>query len=169
MSDNRHTHNENFYQELISQINNHPNWEIEEYDSQDPELNIESRISASASEGNQEYGFEHTESDRVLVAQIPSYGRRDRALSGFVMTPLAEFANECAFQESLSQVHDQIVKKHDGEYVGVSNGEASISVKVPFDYDSIELNESLDSLGDIISEIDGLHDDVYDLLENYDQ
>lgn len=158
---------EDYFDNLLSQIEDHPSWEIDE----GPFTRQES-IDQALEGGEGEVSYNHTETDGTLNVVIPDRGTPSGAMEAVLRQPLISELEqeEREFAGELRNAYQSIVEQNQTEYIEPSDdGSVILGVNVPLEYSDTELRDTVEAVSQISTEVDTLHRELTSVTQQYQE
>lgn len=164
-----------FFEELYTQIDDHPDWQ-HNYPVSDQEQEL-GEVAEDAAEfrSQQEIFYEHVDTDGQLHLMSPKIGSNPQALSGTLKQNIGLSASTSGFNDSfedkLLQTQTAIAEEtRDTDYVEINDSNDHYEIQhitVPFDYDPELVDDALDVLSETSQKTQELHNDIHSVLDQY--
>jgi hypothetical protein len=169
MSDRFDDYGAEHFEEVLNQIDGHPDWEYSENNM----LSMD-EVAEQASEfsSESEFEFDHVDTEGSFRLHAPNLSEPVSAVMGSLAQPLDGTQRtdpyEGSFGEDLMEAYQSIVDEVDSEYLSNDADPVNLlGLGVPLDYDEEKLDESLDVASEVSREVQELNDGVMQVIESY--
>lgn len=169
MSNDFDDYGSEYFEEVLTQIDEHPAWEY----SADNRLSMEEVAEkASNFESEAEFNVRHVDTEGVLRLHAPNLSEPVSAAAGLLAQPLdgtqRDDPYEGSFGEDLMEAYQSIVDGLEAEYLTLDADPVTIlGIGIPLDYEEEELNKSLNAASEASIEVQELNDDAIEVIESY--
>jgi len=157
-----------YFEEVLNQIEEHPDWQY----SEDNRPMKEVAEKASNFESEAEFNFNHKDTDGILRLHAPNLSEPVSAVMGTLSQPLdgtqRDDPYEGSFGEELMKAYQSIADDVEAEYLTLDADPVTIlGIGIPLDYEEDVLDDSLNVASEASREVQELNDEVIRIIESY--
>jgi hypothetical protein len=158
--------NEDYFRDLISVFEEHPEWEFVEYDQ-----NLDRVVDDVVNTGTADLSYKHTETDGEFSLRLASFengSSLEGNLSQSIDIDLPHDPNQDQLSGDLVEACRSIAEKQHNKYLSpVENTYDILYLSVPEDYDTDVLDDALTRAGDASREVENMYEDIFEAIARY--